>query len=219
MRAKVLNSLSQFLDDYPSMSTAPYSNTGVCLRGTFRFNANISGSEEIIDSYKLEIIVPEKYPQALPKVKETGGKIPRNGEFHVNSDGSLCFGSPLRLLKKIHAFPNLSGFANKCLVPYLYAISYKLKNGGNFVFGELAHGDQGIVDDYSQMLGLTKHAQITKAIQLLGVKKRIANKKPCPCGCGKRLGACSFHHKLNAFRKMAPVSWFKAHALKDWKRI
>jgi hypothetical protein len=210
-----LNSLSQFLGDYPGMSTVPYSDAGVCLRGKFRFKANVSGKDEIDDSYMLEIVVPDKFPKALPKVKETGGKIPRDGNFHVNSDGTLCLGSPLRLLKKVYSASNLIGFAEKCLVPYLYTVSYKLKNGGNFLFGELTHGTQGIEDDYSVMLGLKERYQIIRAIQLLGIKKRIANKKPCPCGCGKRLGICPFHHKLNEFRKMAPVSWFKAHALND----
>lgn len=214
-----MNNLSQFLRDYPGMSTAPCSDTGVCLRGKFRFKAEVSGGDEIDDSYKLEIIVSDKFPQVLPKVKETGGKIPRDGNFHVNSDGTLCLGSPLRLLRKVHSAPSLTGFADKCLVPYLYAVSYKLMHGGDFVFGELAHGDEGIVDDYSVMLGLKERHQVTKAIRLLGLKKRLANKKPCLCGCGKRLGACQFHHKLNEFRKMAPASWFKAHALNDWNRI
>ncbi len=214
-----MNSLSQFLSDYPGMSTAPCSDAGVCLRGKFRFKADMSGSDEIEDFYRLEIFVPDKFPQALPKVKETGGKIPRDGNFHVNSDGTLCLGSPLRLLKKVHSAPNLTGFADQCLVPYIYNVSYKLMHGGEFVFGELAHDDQGIVDDYSIMLGLQQSHQIKQAIQLLGVKKRIANKRPCPCECGKRLGACPLHHKLNEFRKMAPVSWFKAHALNDWNRI
>ncbi|MCK9293864.1 MAG: hypothetical protein M0P70_02175 [Desulfobulbaceae bacterium] len=219
MGVLALKSLSQFLRDYPGMSTAPCSDAGVCLRGKFRFKASVSDSDEIDDSYKLEIVVPDKFPQALPKVKETGGKIPRDGNFHVNHDGTLCLGSPLRLLRKIHSAPNLTGFADKCLVPYLYAVSYKLRHGGDFVFGELAHGGQGIVDDYSVILGLKERPQVTQAIQLLGIKKRIANKRSCPCGCEKKLGACPFHHKLNEFRKMAPVSWFKAHALNDWNQI
>jgi len=219
MGVLALNSLRQFLRDYPGMSTAPCSDAGVCLRGKFRFKANVSGNDEIDDAYKLEIVVPDKFPQALPDVKETGGKVPRDGNFHVNQDGTLCLGSPLRLLRKIHSAPNLTGFVDKCLLPYLYAVSHKLRHGGDFVFGELAHGDQGIVDDYSVMLGLKERSQVTQAIQLLGIKKRIANKRLCPCGCGKRLGACPFHHKLNEFRKMAPVSWFKAHALNDRNRI
>lgn len=219
MGVLALNSLSQFLRDYPGMSTAPCKDVGVCLRGKFRFKASVSGGDEIDDSYKLEIVVSDKFPQALPKVKETGGKIPRDGNFHVNSDGTLCLGSPLRLLRKVHSAPNLTGFADKCLVPYLYAVSYKLMHGGDFVFGELAHGEQGILDDYSAMLGLKETHQVTQAIHLLGMKKRFANKKPCPCGCGRRLGSCTFHHKLNDFRKMASVSWFKAHALNEWNRI
>jgi hypothetical protein len=211
MRTKALGHLDQFLDDYPGMSTAPHSHSGVCLRGKFSFRAAVYCGAEIEDNYKLKIVIAEKFPQAIPVVEEIGGKIPRNGDFHVNPDGSICLGSPLRLLKMIHNFPSLSNFANKCLVPYLYAVSYKLRNGGDFVLGELAHGDQGIVDDYSMVLGLAARSQIKQAIQLLGVKKRIANKKTCPCGCGKRLGACPFHRKLNNFRRMAPVSWFKAH--------
>ena len=214
-----LISLPQFLSDYPGMSTSPCSDTGVCLRGNFRFKAEVSGGYEIDDSYKLEIVVPTQFPQALPKVKETGGKIPRDGNFHTYPDGTLCLGSPLRLLSKVHSSPSLTGFTNKCLIPYLYAVSYKLEHGGDFVFGELAHGYQGIEDDYSLMLGLKERHQVIQAIQLLGMKKRIANKKPCPCGCGKKLRVCSFRHKLNEFRKMAPVSWFKAHALNAWDRI
>lgn len=209
MAARTLSYLGQFLDDYPGMSTAPHSRPGMHLRGNFSFKAAIYCGAEIEDRYKLEIIVPEKFLQALPVVKEIGGKIPRNGDFHVNKDGSLCLGSPLRLLGKIYISPSLSGFACECLVPYLYAVSCKLKNDGDFAFGELAHGDQGIMDDYSHLFSLTDLSQTTQAIQLLGIKKRIANKKPCPCGCGKRLGTCSFRDKLNEFRKMAPASWFK----------
>ncbi|WP_316348108.1 hypothetical protein [Desulfuromonas acetoxidans] len=213
MGVLALNSLSQFLSDYPGMSTAPYSDAGVCLRGKFRFKADVKGGNEVEDFYKLEIVIPHKYPLALPRVKEIGGKIPRDGNFHINPDGTLCLGSPLRLLKKIYSATDFNVFIDKCLVPYLYAVSYKLMHGGKFVFGELAHGDQGIVDDYSDMLGLQERHQIAQSLRLLGMKKRIANKKTCPCGCGKRLGACSFHHKLNAFRDMAPMSWFRAHAM------
>ena len=211
-----MSGLSQFLNDYPGMSTTPFSSAGVRLRGKFRFMADVSGRDEIEDFYKLEIVVPEKFPRALPKVNETGGKIPRDGNFHVNPDGTLCLGSPLRLLRKVYSAPSLTGFADKCLVPYLYAVSYKLRHGGDFAFGELAHGDQGILDDYSVLIGLQEKHQIIQAMRLLGIKKRIANKKPCPCGCGKRLGRCPFHQKLNEFRKMAPLAWFKSHDFNGW---
>jgi len=211
--------LSQFLRDYPGMSTTPCSDTSLRLKGKFCFKAIVAGYEEIEDSYSLEIVIPEKFPQALPKVKETDSKIPRDGSFHVNPDGSLCLGSPLRLLAKVHSDPKLTTFSEKCLIPYLYAVSYKLKFGGDFVFGELPHAEEGILDDYRVLLELRDKHQVKRAINLLGMKKGIANKQPCPCGCGKRLELCSFRHTLNQFRKMAPVSWFKAHASNEWGQL
>ena len=213
MGVRTLSGLDDFLNEYPGMSTVPHSGLGVLLRGKFRFKAKIPEGLEIKDDYRLEILVPRSFPQALPVIKEIDGKIPRDGKYHVNRDGSLCTGSPLRLLMISHEVADFNTFINKSLVPYLYAVSNKLRNGGDFVFGELAHGERGIVEDYSEILGLKNRSKVIKAIQLLGFKKRIANKKPCPCGCDRRLGVCSFHYKLNRLRKIAPVSWFKEQAL------
>jgi len=212
MREMDLHGVSQFLKNYPGMSIAPIRGTNLKLKGKFDFKANIKEGPEIVDSYILEISVPNIFPQALPKVKETERKIPRDGKYHVNPDETLCLGSPLRLLKKMHAKPNLTGFAENCLVPYLYAVSHKIMHGGNFIIGELAHGEQGIVHDYQDLLGLSSRSQVAAAITLLGIKKRLANKQPCPCGCGMRLGICPFRYKLNVFRKMAPRSRFIAHS-------
>jgi len=204
--------LNQFLDDYPLMSRVVCLGSGIRLRGEFNFKAVGDDCEEVEDTYMLEIVIPDQFPRDIPTVKEIGGKIPREDSFHVNGDGSLCLGSPIRLMKKIYDAPNLTGFINGCLVPYLYAVSSKLKNGGGFLFGQLSHGNQGISEDYSDIFGLQNNKQTMQAIQLLCNRKRIANKKRCPCGCGKKLGACQLHNKLNMYRKMAPTSWFsKSH--------
>lgn len=217
MGTKKLKGLEEFLDNYPGMSAIPFIDGGMCLRGKLKFRATIPGGDEIQDLYKLEIVIPVNFPNDLPSVKETDGKITRDiANGHLFRDGSLCLGSPLRLLKLISGKPNVNSFIDKCLLPYLYAISHKIKNGGDLLFGELAHGDPGIADDYITLLGLGDSHQVAQALQLLGSKKRIANKKPCPCGCGRRLGNCKFHRLLNEFRKMAPVSWFKTHQLPLW---
>jgi len=197
------------------MTIAPNIGRGINLQGEFKFKAVVSGQVEFEESFNLEIIVPEEFPKAIPEVREIGKKIPRIADFHVNDDGTLCLGSPLRILGVIYNYPNICDFASKCLVPYLYAVSFKIKYGGDFIFGDLAHGFKGVLADYSLLLGLKEHAQVKQALILLGLKKRIANKRNCPCGCGKKLGACTFHHKLNDLRKMAPISWFNAHAHVD----
>jgi hypothetical protein len=203
--------VSQFLRDYPGMSTGACRGTTTVLKGSFSFSATYQNNEKLTDTYQIEITVPVEFPCKLPTVKEVGGKIPRDSKHHVNLDKTLCLGSPLRLLQKISAEPTVNGFAENCLVPFLYAVSSKLVNGSEFPFGELDHGEKGIVEDYMELLNLKSKWQVENFLELLGAKRRIANKLNCPCSCGRRLGACSFHRVLNKYRKLAPRSWFKAH--------
>ncbi len=197
------------------MSLVPSRGSSLVLEGVFSFSGMPKNKLSITDSYQIRITVPEKFPRAIPTVVETVRKIPLDGEHHVNnSDGSLCLGSPLRLLQKIYENPSLVGFSENCLVPYLYGASHKLQTGEDFPFGELRHGDKGIIDDYLVLFGLKTADQMKQALLLLGIKERIANKKTCPCGCGQRLGKCSFRQKLNRYRKLASRSWFRDHQAK-----
>lgn len=198
-----------FLRDYPGMSFAPMRASGFTLRGTFSFTANYKEAPSITDSYSLKIFIPEKFPHALPQVTELNNKIPRDFKHHINPDDTLCVGSPFRVLMKIHKQPTINKYAEECLVPYLYAMSHKLTYGGEFIFGELKHGDEGVLDDYLDILGLDQHKQTLYALELLGKKKRVANKMLCPCECGKRLGVCPIHNKINELRRVAHRSFFK----------
>lgn len=203
--------IRQFLKDYHGMSLGPSRGPAKVLRGAFAFSAAPKDGRKITDSFQIEITIPATFPRALPTVKETGGKIPRDGEYHVNPNNTLCLGSPLRILRKFSIMPSLVGFAENCLVPYLYAVSNKLQHGEDFSFGELAHGEKGIVEDYMEMFRLRTRLQVDNALLLLGKRRRVANKQPCPCECGRRLGRCPFRLKLNDFRELAPRSWFRTH--------
>lgn len=211
MPKQVVPGIREFLQDYPGMAIRPTpSGSFVALSGTFDFSAKSNSGNEITDSYRLHILVPSAFPRSLPAVTETGNRIPRNGEHHVNPDGTLCLGAPLRLLWQLSLKPTLSGFAEKCLVPYLYAISCKLKFGGDLPFNELQHGTPGELRDYADLFGLNEPEQARAALRLLMMKKRHANKYPCPCGCGRRLGKCPFNDKLRRFRDLADRSWFRS---------
>jgi hypothetical protein len=204
--------LELFLRRYPKVTLLPIVGRETLLEGEFQFFATAANHPEISDAYRLRIAVPEDFPSALPVVVELDHKIPRNGDFHVNPDGSLCLGSPLRLLLKLSKEPSLPGYASHCLVPYLYAISHKLRFGGKLPFHELAHGRPGEIQDYVELLGLQRPEQAERAIKLLGLKKRIANKAHCPCGCGRRVGKCAFNKKLGKMRRLASRSWFRAQS-------
>lgn len=202
--------LGQFLADYPQMIFRPRAGKPPILRGRFAFSATDRDAGEIEDAFELEIEIPPAFPQDVPRVAEIAGRIPRVVDHHVYPhDGKLCLGSPLRLLQLLAEDPTLTGFARNCLVPYLFAQSQKLA-GGDFTFGELSHGLSGILDDYVALFGVKEFRQAVEALRLLGMKKRRANKLPCPCGCLKRLGRCRFNTKLAAFRKVASRPWFRA---------
>lgn len=211
MESDDLIGIRKFLTDYPGMSLVPSRGSSLVIKGVFSFSAMPKGKRSITDSYQIKITVPDEFPHAIPTITEMTRKIPRDGKHHVNPDGSLCMGSPLRLLQKISENPNLVGFSENCLVPYLYGVSYKLQIGEEFPFGELPHGEKGILDDYLILFGLKTTGQVKQALILLGMKERIANKQSCPCDCGQRLGKCSFRHKLNQYRKLATRSWFRDH--------
>lgn len=202
--------LEQFLRSYPGMAVKPAVDRNLCIEGKFEFSARTDEHGKITDAYHLRVCIPPGFPRDLPTVHESGGRIPRNKEFHVNIDGSLCLGSRLRLLLILSKSQTLVGYANDCIVPFLFAISHKLLHGGPLPFGELAHGTPGELADYTDLLGLQTVRQAERSLDCLGMKLRLANKHPCPCGCGRRLGKCQFNQRLNKFRSLAKREWFRS---------
>jgi len=205
--------LDKFLCEYRGMDVCPVNGTDLRIEGLFDFTAKTIDHEEITGSFRIRIVVPAKFPQDLPVVDELDGRIPRRGAYHINPDGSLCLGSRLRLLVTIARDPTLIGFAKNCLVPYLFAISRKILRGSDFAFGELAHGASGEIADYMNLFGLETMDQVKRTIVYIGMKKRRANKLPCPCGCGRRLGICRFNRRIRRFRQLADKTWFREVAL------
>lgn len=203
--------LEAFLAEQPFMSLQPSAGGIIVLEGDFGFSAVYEGQPQIEDRYSIRIVVPQKFPNELPEVSEVGNRIPRLADFHVNGDGTLCLGSALSLMLLLQEQPTLTAFVTRCVVPYLYAMSLKLDHGVDFVFGELEHGTKGLVDDYRTLFGLKEGAQLPLALKCLLLKKRIANKRPCPCGCGKRLGKCRFNAKIRHFRQVFPKAWLRKH--------
>jgi len=204
----------EFLNVYDGFAIAPSATDVIILKGNFHFKRTYKHTNEIEDSYELSIRVPADFPKSVPTVIEIGGKIPRDGTNHINPDDTLCLGSPLRQLINVSENPSLIDFVEILLVPYLYAVSNKLKNNENFIFGELAHGSNGELSDYESLFGVKGKLAVANVLEALATKKRIANKRLCPCGCGIRLGCCKLHYKINPFRKISTKSSFKKFATK-----
>ena len=199
--------LAELLTAHPDLSLKPITNGQVRLSGLLSFSADAKGRERIDDAYEVEIKVPHGFPQKLPLAKETGGRIPK--DFHRNSDGNLCLGSPARQQLELKKCPTLPGFVNSCVIPYLYGFSYREKYG-SLPFGELDHGMKGLRSDLAGLFGISDEVAAEKMARLAGMKKRDANKRRCPCGGGRRLGKCHNRH-VNSLRRRLGRSWFREH--------
>lgn len=196
--------IDDFLERYSGLAIVPSSSSGLVLQGELVFDV-IADDGRLSDAYEVKIVVPSDFPKEPPVVQETADRIKK--EFHRNPDGSLCLGSPLRILTLLEGAPTLVGFTESCVVPFLYAHSF-LERHGVLPFGELAHGSTGALKDYRDLFNVETTEASLEMLFLLTLPKRVANKKPCPCGSGRRVGSCH-HGLLNGLRRLQSRSWFQ----------
>lgn len=205
--------LKDFLKDNPHMSIKPSKKDGLVLEGNFSFKTKFQNFPEVDETYNLRIYISNKFPHVIPEVLELKDKIPKISDYHINPGDTFCLGSPIKLLTLINKKPTLNGFAEYCLVPFLYAISLKIKYDYDLIFGELAHGTDGIIGEYIQIFEVDNKETVENIINMLSLNKRVANKLACPCQCGNRLGKCKLRLTVNKYRKLAPRSWYQEHLL------
>lgn len=184
------------------MNLKPSSKDSWTIQG--RVNLEISDATYGIvqDEFVLKIIVPKTFPNDIPVVFELEDRFPKTVDYHIYVDGSLCLGSPLSIRKRIADNPTISGFVETCIVPFLFSMSLYLKGTKTFVFGELSHGTSGILEDYCQIFDLETFPQVLNLIDILCMKKNIANKQICPCGCNQIITKCKVHKKIVEYRKV-----------------
>lgn len=151
--------------------------------------------KEINDSYTIEIIFLDDYPNSLPLVKEIGNDIPKELDRHISYDGSCCLCVPQ--LEKYY-FPknsNIKDFLDKLVVPFFVNQAY-FDMTGKWINGEYSHGILGIYEFYSNFF---ESKDINKILNLLKViMKSIPNfNKKCPCFSGKSIKKCHFKSLIN----------------------
>jgi hypothetical protein len=202
--------IQDFLSNNADMAFVSLSSTQAVLEGIYHLHAHHPSKGNVDCDYRLRIEIPISFPKVIPIVRETSYKIPRDRKHHVSMDSvhhtdSLCLGSRINILQKIHENPTISSFVEKCVVPFLYSATLN-----SFVFGELEHGYDGILEEYQDIFSVFTDIQVLDILLCISKKKRIANKYPCPCGCGNRLGRCKLHYKINQIRYLASRNSFRA---------
>jgi hypothetical protein len=209
LKVDVDQQVAELIACYPDLRSVPIGGEEILrsISGVLHFEATAEdGKNRIVESFQVEISVPVDFPASPPTVKETGGRIPENFHRFPNNQ-ILCLGSPLRLKIELKRMPTLLGFVEACLIPYFYGYA-RFKHDGQMPFGELAHGRRGLLDEYRLLFDVSDDCACVQMLEMLSLKKRLANKRLCPCRSGKRFGRCH-QRRLSPFREVASRSWFK----------
>jgi len=203
--------IQDLLAKQQGLSLVPSLDKGFLLAGDYCFQAKPSGGELVADQFAIRILVPDTFPSLLPIVWEVGSRIPKKADWHINikTGCSICLGGGISLRLVARKYPRLSDYLEKVLVPYLYAVCIRERHGGPFIFSELSHGGEGLIEEVRDLLLLPSDKAAMTVIRLLSMKKRIANKMPCPCGCQGRFGICQLRGKLHDFRVLESRRFYK----------
>lgn len=194
--------VDRVLERYRGLRIVPVRD-GLRVAGKLAFNVVGPGGVTIADSYDVDVRLPSGMPDHLPEVRETGGRIPR--DFHKLEGGLLCLGSPTELRLRLHAEPTLATVIEGLVIPYLYGHSYFAMHGKP-PYGELEHGPAGIRQSLAGIFHAGAARFPERFLWRAGMKKRIGNKHPCPCGSRRRLGRCH-NAEVNSLRRRMGRSW------------
>lgn len=160
----------------------------VFLSGNFL----LRDSDKIIDNYLIDIEFPFNYPKRIPRVYETGGRIPRIADRHMYSTGECCLYLPFQLAEIHPDGSSLSDFLDNPVRSFFVSQSY-FEVTKTWIFDEWPHGTDAVFEYYASRLG-TNDKNIISRYLLVISKKEIKGHWLCPCGSGKLLRQC--HYEL-----------------------
>lgn len=174
--------------DYPGLRLVSRDNSFAIYKGLVGFKADYEGRGLVEDDFEVEIVYPIGFGHDLPTAKEIGGRIPRKPDFHINPDGTMCLGTPHAVRQKWNREPSLNGFINLLVIPFLYFYSFQKKYGRN-PFDDLAHGGEGLLAYYKELLVLNSDLSVLEYLKII-IEDNYRGHIPCPCKSGTRLRDC-----------------------------
>ena len=145
---------------------------------------------EINDFYSIEIELSHSYPDKLPFVRETGGRIPHIGERHIFMNGNCCLFVEEETWRYYPKGMSLVEFIQKIVMGYFMNQSY-FEHTGKWLWGDRSHGISGILEFYKEELKTNDLKLIYAFIEYLA-KETLKKHRICYCGSNKKLQDCHF---------------------------
>lgn len=181
---ELLDQCSSALVDHAGLRITQADDFPVTLKGMFQ----IDRPKGPVDAYEVRIEFPEDFPLSPPWVFETAGRLPREIDRHVLSDGHACLEvwpvwraqNPTATVRTVLNGPVRNFFLSQSV----------FQSSGKWPFGEYAHGDAGKREALRDVL----RASSTEDKDLLWRAYALVNpprrQNTCPCGSGRLYRKC-----------------------------
>lgn len=155
------------------------------VKGPLRFSATFN-DVKIEDVFSVEITLTNDYPNSLPEIKETGGRIPKG--FHLYNDHTFCLGAPLAVKLQLAKSKTFVDYIDKLVIPYLYSFTH-FKLHGTMPYGELSHAIKGIIEYYKEFFKVSSEILVINCLQIL-YEGKLNGHQFCPCNSGQKIRNC-----------------------------
>lgn len=162
----------------------------------------VSGPNGPFDSYQIKAGITAGSPAEEPVVFEEGGRIPRTADRHVfPKDGNCCLGVWEEWLLTASDC-RFETFLTGPMHDYFVSQTYYEVNK-KWPFGERSHGIAGVVEAFSEILGVKQDRQVVAAYLRLVCRQHLGGHAVCPCDSGRRLRDCH-RGEVEALRGKVP---------------
>lgn len=150
----------------------------------------IDGTGNYWDTYQVEIHCSNQYPKRFPVLYETGGKLIRDADWHINeTDGSCCVEVLQKEIMICSEGISLITYLTNYVIPFFFNQTHRILRG-YYVNGEYSHGIKGTVEFYQEILGIKPHFNILEVLNLLAQGLDPSRRSYCFCGSHKKYRKC-----------------------------
>jgi hypothetical protein len=157
---------------------------------------------ENLGFYSIEIELLKDYPDSVPLVKETGGKIKRDGEHHIWTTGNCCLFVEEETFRYYPEGTTIKAFIQKVVTGHFINQKH-FEVSGKWIDGDRSHGIEGKCEFYREELRTDDIGFIYRFIQYLA-KVTIKKHWICFCGSKKKLQNCHLKLLLDSRKKIKP---------------
>lgn len=143
----------------------------------------------IEDKYQVKIQAVENYPHNFPLVFETGGRIPKNIDWHIfEQTGNCCIASPPEEIIICNSGLKLLSFIENQVKNYFYSQVFRNQNG--YFLKERSHGSKGWIEFFEETFMTNNIFNIEFGLNQIIQGKKIERVSKCFCGSGKKYRKC-----------------------------